>query len=350
MLHPDVRANVVSNAVVQAAVQGGRKRAANHPQRGRQHKQRDEAPRRDGVTGDSAQTLHQPAGPNRPHDARGYTQGQREQPHYQQAERNQTQRRAQQQGEIDFQITAAQAPGQDGSPAGDLPPEEGDDHQGQQVQVVTVDKRSARRSGPGLAELHDPFARGCKGRERKHDDGQSRAGCAHSECLPGQGDGSAYRFGVEHQPAQRSGQQRREQGAGDQRRTGQEEPLDQSEDANLDRGCAPALEHGYLASAGANHHPGGDSQVVSEDAGNQEHHEEQRDARQQQLLFVVLQDADQPGGRAAVGEIIGYIPPHQLEFALQIVHPFGGNSFPVNLHEPGGAGVDAGITASNLLT
>ena len=349
VLYADICSYVVSHAVVQAAVQGGRERAADDSQGGCQHQERDEAPRGDGVAGDAAQTLHQPAGPHRPHDAGRYAQSQREQPHDQQAQGDQAQRRAQQQGEIDFQISAAQAAGEDGSPAGNLPPEKRDDRQRQQVQVIAVDERGARRPGSGLAKFNDSFVSGGKGRQREHDYGQRRPGGAHAECLPGQGDGSAHRFGVEYQPAQRFGQQRGKESAGDQRRAGQEQSLDQSQDANLDCGRAPALQHGDLGGAGSNDHSGGDGQVVGEDAGDQEHHQEKRDARQQQLLFVVLQDADQPGGRAAVGKIVGHIATHPAKLPLQLIHAFGGDTFPVDLHEPGRTGVDAGITAADLL-
>ena len=345
----DGGAGGVAGAVVLAFAEGGGEGAADDAQGGGEHQQGDEAAGGDGVAGDAAQSLHQPAGAEGADEAGEQGQQHRKEAHYQQAEGNQAQGGAEQQGEVYFQVAAAEGAGEGSAAAGDLPPQKGDDGEGEQVQIVAVDEGGAGGAGAGLPELDDALAGGGEGGQGEDDDGQGGAGGAHSEGGPGEGDGGAGRGGVKDEAAQGARQQGGEEGAGEEGGGGEEQSFHQGEDANLDSGGAPAFEHGDFAGAGADDHTGGDGEVVGEDAGDQEHHQKEGDARQEEGFGVVVQDAGEAGAGAAVGEAAGDVAADGAEGGLEVGNAGGGDALAVNLEEPGGAGVDAGVAAPHLL-
>ena len=218
MEYPYVRPGFVPHAVILAAGQRGRKRAAHYAQRRRQHQQGHQTARRDGIPGNASQALHQPARPYRPHCPRRQAHSHRENAHHQQPQRNQSQRRPQQQRKVHLQLSSPQAAGQRRASIGNLPPQKGDNRQRQQVQIIAMDERRARRPRPLLPKLYNALACRRQGGQRQHQHGQRRAGRPHPEGLPRQRHRRAGRRGVKHQPAQAPGQQRREQRAGRQRR------------------------------------------------------------------------------------------------------------------------------------
>ena len=151
----DFPSNPVLRLIALAPRQAGLEGGAEHPQGGSEHQEHCQRRGKHRVPGQSGQRYGRPPRPG-PHTKPHHHPNQpRQHAHQQQRRRQQPQHRTKNQDRIHFQAPRRQGAGHKPVPLLKLPPDQPDNQDSQQIEVIAVEERHCRRPRPaGLSVSH----------------------------------------------------------------------------------------------------------------------------------------------------------------------------------------------------